>query len=182
GEHHHHHDWRNTMRTRTKEQTAPAALIAPAPSPSAAPVETAGPRLGELLVQLEYVSHTQLAEALLQQSATGKRIGALLVELGALDERDLARALAEHYRIELVDLRVVTPQPEALARLPESAARSLDAIALRFDESGLVVAVAQPSHEITTMLTTAAAPPVKLVVAPTNHNRRGIDQTYRERA
>src|SRR4051812_19707277 len=61
-------------------------------------------KLGELLVRHDRVSHTQLNEALLQQSASGKRIGALLVELGALSDVDLAHALSEQFSLEYVDL------------------------------------------------------------------------------
>src|SRR4051812_18563912 len=67
----------------------------PPPRPAAAPIDR-GPdwqQLGELLVSRDVVTHTQLNEALLQQSASGKRVGRLLVELGALDEEDLAAAL-----------------------------------------------------------------------------------------
>src|SRR5438445_6499111 len=74
-----------------------------------------GEKLGELLVRKERLTHTQLNEALLQQSASGKRIGSLLVELGALNEYDLAWALAEQFSLELVDLGRETPDPEAVA-------------------------------------------------------------------
>src|ERR1700677_2560983 len=76
--------------------------------------------LGELLVGAQLISHAQLAEALLQQSATGKRIGTLLVEEGAVDERDLARALSDQLGIPFVDLSKQVPSTEAIALLPES--------------------------------------------------------------
>src|SRR5437870_757787 len=56
------------------------------------PAPPGSPKLGELLVQNRFVTHAQLSEALLQQSASGKRLGTLLVELGILDERNLARS------------------------------------------------------------------------------------------
>src|SRR5205809_6693313 len=71
-------------------------------------------KLGELLVRHDRVSHTQLNEALLQQSASGKRIGSLLVELGALSDVDLAHALSEQFNLEYIDLGRVTPDPAAL--------------------------------------------------------------------
>src|SRR4051794_20972779 len=45
-------------------------------------------KLGDLLVTKQRVSPGQVAEALLQQSASGKPLGRLLVEIGALDERE----------------------------------------------------------------------------------------------
>src|SRR3954453_16125898 len=85
-------------------------------------------KLGELLLRRDRVSHNQLNEALLQQSASGKRIGALLVELGALADTDLALALAEQFGLESVDLGQRTPEPEAVLLLSESIARTESAI------------------------------------------------------
>src|SRR3982750_2643320 len=77
-------------------------------------------KLGELLVRNDRVSHNQLNEALLQQSASGKRIGALLVELGALDELELAEVLADQLGLALVDLGEETPESDAVSALGES--------------------------------------------------------------
>ena len=46
-------------------------------------------RIGDLLIDRQLVTQSQLAEALLQQSVSGQRLGSLLVDLGALD--DMAR-------------------------------------------------------------------------------------------
>ncbi|HEX2040828.1 MAG TPA: hypothetical protein VHF47_13975, partial [Acidimicrobiales bacterium] len=75
------------MALRRADKAAPRVRARPAQDDF--DVDNGGKRLGELLVARNYVTKTQLVEALLQQSASGKRIGALLVELGALDERDL---------------------------------------------------------------------------------------------
>src|SRR5690606_6013760 len=95
-------------------------------------------RLGELLVRREAMSHGQLADALLQRAASGMRIGSLVVEVGALSESALASALAEQFHLELVDRRRDIPDDEAVALLPEPAARRLTAIPLRVDGDALV--------------------------------------------
>src|SRR5688572_1241402 len=95
------------------------------------PAEERRARIGDLLVDRGLVSRAQLAEALLQQSVSGKRIGALLVELGALDERELAAVLAAQLDLPLADLRQLEPEPDALAHLPETIARSAVAVPLR---------------------------------------------------
>src|SRR5579863_10043879 len=81
-------------------------------------------QLGELLIGAQLISNDQLAEALIQQSASGKRIGATLVELGAISERDLAQALSTQLLVPLVDLSQQTPSPEAVEVLSESVARA----------------------------------------------------------
>ena len=150
------------------------------PSPSAA---TALPRpaekLGELLVRAEQVSHTQLAEALLQQSASGKRIGTLLVEIGALSDTALADALAEQFDLERADLRRHTPDPESVLLLSEPIARKLTAIPLRTDGDILVVAVADVSDEILAELARSTHRKVALAVAPESDVQRAIDTSYR---
>ena len=138
-----------------------------------------GRRLGELLVDHAGISQAQLAEALLQQSASGKRIGTLLVELGALDERDLADVLAKQLGLPLVDLRRELPEAAALALLPDSVARELNAIPLRVDGSRLLVAVGDPSDQLRSTLAQATEMTVDLLVAASSAVHRAIDNSYR---
>jgi type IV pilus assembly protein PilB len=149
-------------------------LVAPAPQ-LAEPTE----KLGELLVRHDRVSHTQLNEALLQQSASGKRIGTLLVELGALDDVDLARALSEQFHLEYVDLGKTTPDPEAVATLSESMARTEVAVPVRFEGDSVVVAVADVTEDILNRLLIATHRHVLLAVAPEADIRRAIDTSYK---
>ena len=138
-----------------------------------------GEKLGELLVRKERLTHTQLNEALLQQSASGKRIGALLVELGALNEYDLAWALAEQFSLELVDLGRETPEPEAVAVLSESIARTESAIPLRLDGDTLTVVVSDVTPEIIERLQAATRRNIMLAVAPDSDVKRAIDTSYK---
>jgi type IV pilus assembly protein PilB len=140
----------------------------------------ANPRLGELLLSESFINQSQLAEALLQQSASGKRLGALLVELGVLDERNLAKALAQQMKLPLVDLRKQVPEEEALAKLSEAVARSLVAVPIQLVKGQLEVAISDPTnHDIISQLTQASGLPLKLVVAPATDIRRTIDNSYR---
>src|SRR6478752_9420006 len=105
--------------------------------------------IGELLVKHEFVSPDDLQRALLEQegqNGDGKRLGSVLIDLGALEERHLTLALADQAGIALVDLRRERPDPAALACLPESVARGLLAVPLRFVESGLEVVVCDPGR------------------------------------
>ena len=135
--------------------------------------------LGELLVGAQLISHAQLAEALLQQSATGKRIGTLLVEEGAVDERDLARALSDQLQIPFVDLSKRTPSADAIALLPESVARANVAIPIDVDDEGVTVVVADPNDETQERLAAATHRLVHLVIAPRSDVQRAIEAAYR---
>jgi type IV pilus assembly protein PilB len=153
----------------------------PPPAPAPTPYRGGGGlKLGDILVQKELLTHAQLNEALLQQSASGKRIGALLVELGLIDERDLVQALAEQLRLEVVDLGKMAPEADALALLPESVARSLMAIPVRLHGGQLEIAVADPSDQEThDRLRQATGQQVRLLIAPPTEIRRAIDNSYR---
>jgi type IV pilus assembly protein PilB len=128
------------------------------------------------------VTHQQVSEALLQQPASGKRVGILLVELGALDEVDLADALAEQMSLTLVDLGAETPDPAALALVPEALARSGQCIPMLQSDQTLIVAVSDPTPALLQQLRTATGLDVTFVVGPASEVRHAIDACYRSLA
>jgi type IV pilus assembly protein PilB len=155
--------------------------LAAASALAARPSKVTGQRsqLGELLVSAQLITHAQLAEALLQQSASGQRIGSLLVALGALNESDLAKALSEQLAIPLVDLSQQSPSPEAVALLSESIARAHLAVPVRLDGQQLSVAVSDPTPELEAELRGATGFAVTLVLSPPSDVQRAIDAAYR---
>ena len=56
-----------------------------------------GRPLGEIFVELGFITRAQLDAALAEQLRTGVRLGEILVEQGGLTRLDLATALAEHW-------------------------------------------------------------------------------------
>ena len=169
-----------------RQAPAPAWSAHTQEAPSSKPQADNGAprrRLGEILVGAHLIGQDQLAEALLEQSATGKRIGAVLVELGALEERDLAKVLSDQFGLEVVDLRQQAPEPEAIALVPEDLARSWSVVPLRQSESTLEVATADPMEDgakqaLTELL--AGTPRVLVLkIAPLSDIRRAIDNSYR---
>ncbi len=142
--------------------------------------DAAGRRfLGEILVANSLLTRAQLDDALLKQRVSGKRLGTLLVELGALTERDLATALGEHFGVAVIDLRRRAPDPEAVALLGETVARSLLALPLTLVDNILQVAVADPSDQLTDELRAATSMDVALVVASATDILRATDRAYR---
>jgi hypothetical protein len=85
---------------------------APAPAPVAAAPEQAWRPLGRVLVDLEFLTESQLERALAAQREEGCRLGEILVSRGLLSGGELAQALAEQHGVELaaqdeVDLQTV---------------------------------------------------------------------------
>jgi type IV pilus assembly protein PilB len=136
-------------------------------------------QIGELLVGAQLITHAQLAEALLQQSASGKRIGNLLVDLGAVNERDLAGILSQQLDIPLIDLAQGAISPEAVALLPESMARAHIAIPVAVDEDGVSIAVSDPTPELAQILANTTRQAVHLAIAPESDVLRAINSAYR---
>jgi hypothetical protein len=75
---------------------------APAPpAPAASAPERAWRPLGKLLVDLEFLTDSQLERALAAQREEGGRLGEILVSRGLLSGAELAQALAEQHGVEL---------------------------------------------------------------------------------
>lgn len=80
----------------TRREAAPS-LAAPL---AAAPDQPWRP-LGKLLVELEFLTESQLERALAIQREEGGRLGEILVSRGLLSGTELAQALAEQHGVEL---------------------------------------------------------------------------------
>jgi len=74
---------------------------APAPATGAAAPEQAWRPLGRVLVDLEFLTESQLERALAAQREEGCRLGEILVSRGLLSGGELAQALAEQHGVEL---------------------------------------------------------------------------------
>jgi hypothetical protein len=68
-----------------------------------APAPDGRRRIGEIFVELGFITSAQLEAALEVQRRTGGRIGEILVEQGSLTRLDLASALAEHWEPHTFD-------------------------------------------------------------------------------
>ena len=80
----------------TPEGGAPSADAPAAPTP-----EQAWRPLGTVLVDLEFLTESQLERALARQREEGGRLGEILVSRGLLSGAELAQALAEQHGVEL---------------------------------------------------------------------------------
>ena len=111
-------------------------------------------RLQEVLLERHLVTEAQIDQAFATQVESGSAdFGEALLHMGFVDERELIDARAELYGMDVADLRQTTPEPEALALIPDSMAREHFVIPVRLDEVGLHVAMAdQPSPELLTLL------------------------------
>ena len=101
-------------------------------------------KIGEILVDLGYIDLTQLDEALQDQQRNGGMLGQVLIRLGCITADQLAEAQAEQYDVDYEKIDPESAQPEVVARLSASMARSLNVLPLRVEDGKLVVAMLNP--------------------------------------
>jgi type IV pilus assembly protein PilB len=135
--------------------------------------------LGRVLLEQGSITEEQLEAALAEQAESGDRLGEILIRQGALREVALARGLAQQLDLPLIDLRLRTPQPEALALMPEPLVRKHRALPMAIDEDQLYVAIDGPITDATLAeLSAAAGMKVLLVISPTTDIDMVIDRAY----
>jgi len=143
-------------------------------------VSATGRRLGELLVAAQLVTPEQVVAGLEQvRSGSVRRLGRALLDRGLLTEADLTRMLASQSALPVIDLRDVTPQPEALALLPDSTARALLALPIAVTEDTVTVAVAEPAQSTLTGIRDLLGRPVEFRLAGQTDLMRALDNSYR---
>jgi MSHA biogenesis protein MshE len=102
-------------------------------------------RLGDLLIQQQQITATQLEQALADVKKTGRRLGRVLIEQGHITEPDLNHFLAEQLGLSFVDLKKFKFKPETARRLPETHARRFRAIPLEETPTGFLVGMVDPT-------------------------------------
>lgn len=101
-------------------------------------------KLGQILIDLGYITDQQLEEALHQQQSTGELIGQVLIRLGYIDTEQLAHAQAEQFEVAYEKILPESVFPEAVEKVPATLARGLKVMPIRIEEGKLVVAMLNP--------------------------------------
>jgi len=102
-------------------------------------------RLGDLLVEKQMITESQLQYALQEQKQTGRKLGATLVELGYVEENALLELLSAQLQIPFVELKQFRFDKELVQKLPETTARRYRVILLREDFDGYLIGMADPT-------------------------------------
>jgi type IV pilus assembly protein PilB len=97
-------------------------------------------RLGAILLEQGYVNDTDLQKALDRHIEVGGRLADILIDGGVVGEKRIARALEEAFGLPLVDLTSLTPDPQAIASIPASAAVHAQGIPFALEGETLRVA------------------------------------------
>lgn len=104
--------------------------------------------LGALVVEAGLVTHADLEWALEEAADRRRRLGEVLLEQEFVSHDDLVRLLGEQRGMPYLDLSVLEPDPEALRLLPLATVRLFRTLPIGFARGLPVVAVADPTDEL----------------------------------
>ena len=102
--------------------------------------------LGRILKEMGLVTESQIQEALAIQKERGGAIGEILVELNYITREDLTLALASQAGMEVVNLDDTQIPPEVISHISASIAQVYRVVPVRFRNGVLTVALADPTH------------------------------------
>ncbi len=106
-------------------------------------------RLGDILVEYDYITQEQLEDALAQQKEKGKLLGEMLIELNYISEEDMMRALQTQLGLEFVDLRNYEIDERAVAMVGEQLVRKYKLLPIAISKitaNVLIVAMSDPMN------------------------------------
>ena len=100
-------------------------------------------RLGEMLIEAELITATQLEQAIKEQKKSGRLIGAVLTSLGFVSEREMMQVLQRQLALPLVDLTDVAVDEQRMGVVAAATQRAHD----RFPRPHRGVAIRRKSAE-----------------------------------
>lgn len=104
-------------------------------------------RLGDILVNQQYITADQLKEALARQKESKQRLGDCLVSMGLVSEDEIAKALEAQLGIPYIDLRGVDIPKDVLALVSGTVLRKHGVVPIGFDDfnqNTLILAMSDP--------------------------------------
>lgn len=103
-------------------------------------------RLGEILVQVGYITEEQLDNALMMQKSSEKKrmLGEVLIELGYVREEEILSELSRQLQVPVLTMEQLTSTAEVIATIPREIAVKLNLIPLYFEDNSLYVATDNP--------------------------------------
>ena len=102
-------------------------------------------KFGEILREYDLVTQEQLDNALKIQRSSDKRIGEILVSINAMTHTQVAETLAVQLELQFIQLDRYQAKADAVKLIPRNIAERLKLIPLQIDDEGsLLIAMADP--------------------------------------
>ncbi len=139
-------------------------------------------RLGDILINYDYITQDQLASALeLQKKGAGKRVGEVLLEMGVLTEDELLIALSRRLNLEIIDFKSAKINLETVELLPKNISVKYNIVPIDMVDGQIVLVLNDPLdfyaiEDVKSFLD----PPSIIVLAKKDDVRKIIDKSYSE--
>lgn len=134
------------------------------------------------MVETGLIRRAQLLEGLRIQERTGGRLGEVLVHAGLLTEDQVASTLADQLRLPVADVSRLSPDPGALALIPEPLARRHRFVPIGIHEHVLYLAMSEPlDDDALAELREHTKLPIRTLLASRPAIERLLHRTYAER-
>ena len=101
-------------------------------------------KLGQICLRLNFINQAQLEEAVAKQPGTKLPLGQILLEQDYLSGEELAQALADQLQLSYGNPMEASIEPDALMALSPRQAEKYQVIPLGFDSGKLLLATANP--------------------------------------
>jgi len=138
-------------------------------------------RIGEILLERGVINHAQLEKALAHQQAHGGLLGQILIELNFVTEEEIALALTAQYGFPYLPLQNYELDDGVMHLIPEHVARQYCLIPIDRIGNALTVAMSDPSNiqaiEDIEMLTNCV---VQAFVSTPSDIQKAIDRYYKK--
>jgi hypothetical protein len=137
-------------------------------------------RVGEILLEREWVDWETLALALTDQRGTRMRLCSLLIARRVLDFDQASLALGEQHGTAAVLRHHLVHRDRSVASLlPATAARRVVALPIgRLGNGTLIVCARDPSDDLLAELSLVIGEPIVLAVAPARHIEKLVEHVY----
>lgn len=137
-------------------------------------------RIGQVLVDLGFITDEQLAQLLEeQQQRPGALLGRIAEDMGLVTDEQIAQALAEQLNMQVAQLGELQLAPELLRMMTETMAQMYRVIPVQFDGSTMTVATCDPQNlRIQDELRTFLGFDIRMVIATERDIQAAINKYY----
>lgn len=97
--------------------------------------------LGQVLMDRNYLSRSDLRTVLKEAQKTGGQTGQVAVQLGLITEAQLLSAIGELFHLPIIDLEIERPDQRAVELVPQRLARAFDTLPFRYQNDGMTLVV-----------------------------------------
>ncbi|MCA9248922.1 MAG: Flp pilus assembly complex ATPase component TadA [Planctomycetales bacterium] len=137
-------------------------------------------RIGQVFVDLGYISDDQLEQLLDEQKAQpGQLLGQVAMQMGLINDEQLAQALAEQLGMPTVILAEMKVANEVIEKITETMAQMYRVIPIAFEDNELTIAMSDPQNlAVQDEMRTFLGHSVRVVVATESDLNKALERYY----